>query len=286
MNKKSDAGLTLVELLVYTAIFTMSALFLVGILGVTTKVQTRQSSVNEINQQIAAIQDIIKQLVQESSLIENEAGQASTALVLRMPETADDKTFIYAANKVLYLEQGVSATSINLAQRITNEKVKIDSFNVTKYENPGGLAVVQVNLVLSASTTNPQSAVTRTMQTAIARISAANFDSHITPNLPDNFNIGTGINRWDNAFFNTLDVLNDTKIGRLGVGVSAPAGTGDLYIQGELGIGTPPSTFKLEVGGGDVKFSSVSGSGRLVCVKNNNALGTCQLSGGTCTPCQ
>ncbi len=297
MNKKRNAGLTLVELLIYTAIFAVSALFLVGILGVTTKIQTRQSSANEINQQIAAVQDIVKRLVQESSLIENTAGASSSTLVLRTSATATDKTFIYLSRSVLYLEQGTFASGTGVAQRITSEKVKVDSFNVTKYENPGGLAVVQVNLVLSASTTNPQSAFTRTMQTGIARISAATFDSDILPN-GGTLKIGnSGSPTWEKIFLSigaastpSYAFAGVSGVGMFGVAnglAFSTAGSERLRIDsnGNIGIGTSNPSMKLDVNG-DVKISTVSGSGKLVCVKANGALGACTLSGGACTPCQ
>ncbi len=82
--KNSRSGFTLVEVLIYTIIFAVSAVFLVGILMAITRVQSRQSSVNEVNAQITFVDKTIQRLVREASLVDMDAGESTTTLTLRM----------------------------------------------------------------------------------------------------------------------------------------------------------------------------------------------------------
>ncbi|MDI6734137.1 MAG: type II secretion system protein [Patescibacteria group bacterium] len=177
---------TLVEILVYIAIFSIGATFLVGILTVVTKIELRQTSSNEVNQQIAFVANTVQRLVRESSLIENPAGISSSTLVLRMASSTRDplKIFFDASSSLLYLKEGA-----NNAVALTNNKVKVTEFFVTKYENPGSQALVQIDFTLDYNTDRSQSKFSRTWHSAIGRISAATFDDNIIPSRSD-YNIG------------------------------------------------------------------------------------------------
>lgn len=237
-------GFTLVEVIVYTAIFAASAAFLVAILGVVTRIQGRQSSVNEINNQISFANNIIRRTVEQSSLIENSAGSPPTStLALRMSSSSIDKTLIYSSGTVLYLREfdqnGVEQRMVAL----TDSNVRVDNFSVTKYDNPGGQSLVRVTLTMSYNSQNPQTQATRTIQTAVSRISAASFDSDLLPDLGNIRNIGLSSNKWQNGYFGG-NVFVDTN----------------AKISNNLGVGTDWSstnTAKIK-SAGDIVFSSSS----------------------------
>lgn len=241
-NLFKQSGFTLVEILVYVAIFAISATFLVAILGVVLKIQNRQSSVNEVNQQISFVNATVQRLVQTSSLVENATGTVSNSLTLRMASPALDPTKIYLSNDVVFLQQGNSSPV-----SLTNANVSVDVFSVTKHENPGGPAVVQIDLSLSYNSSNPQAQVTRTARTAVTRISAATFDSSVVPNSNGAWDVGTQSNKWKDGYF-----------------------SGNVTVDGKAGIGTSPSGSAIIKSSGDIGFSA-SGIGLIL-----------KAPGGTC----
>jgi len=232
-------GFTLVEILIYIAIFLSVSVFLFNILNTTVNVQTRQSAVNELNQQISFVTNTIERLVRNSSLIENQAGVTTTSLILRMPFSDKDPTKIFTDtnNNAIYIQEGSKEP---LA--ITNSRVRVGSFQVTKYENPGGRAVVQVYVSLVYNSDNPRLQFSKDVRTAISRVSAANFDSSLIP-LGSGLNIGSTVNTWSNAYF-----------------------------SGAVGIGTTnlPSGIKLGVSGGNIAIYD-AGSGLILKTPDGNS---------------
>lgn len=222
MSHKSKAGFTLVEVLIYTVIFAVSAVFLVGILTAITRVQSRQSSINEVNAQISFVDKTIQRLVREASLVDMPAGVATTTLTLRMASSTLDPTKVYVddSKTAIYLKEGDRP-----AQALTNSNVKVGSFLVTKYENPGGPTIVQVDLTLEYNSTNPQAKAVRTLRTAVTKISAATFDSSILPNANDLYDIGNSANNWRDAYFS----------GSIGIG-SAPVSAAKIKVKGDIGF--------------------------------------------------
>ena len=220
MTNKSKSGFTLVEVLIYTVIFAVSSIFLVSILTAITQIQNRQSSINEVNQQISFVSNAIQRSVKDASLIDMEAGMATTTLTLRMASSTLDPTIIYvdASSTAIYIQEGS-----NTAVALTDSNVKVNNFLVTKYENPGGPAVVQIDLALDFNTNNIQFQATRSLKTAITKISAASFDSNILPNTGDSYDIGNSSLNWRDGYFS----------GSIGVGISPVSGakiksTGDI----------------------------------------------------------
>lgn len=209
-NRVFTTGFALVELLIYVGIFAVSAVFLVSILTVVTQVQLQQTSVHEVNQQLAFVKDTVQHYVQTSSLVDMSAGVATSTLSLRMASSSVDQTLIYSSSSVIYLKQIASGGATTITP-LTDSNVTADSFSVTKYENPDGFAVVQVDLTLSYNTSNPRANATRSLKTAVSRISAAQFDSNVYPNANNSFDLGTATNNWRNGYFS----------GDVGVGLSS-----------------------------------------------------------------
>lgn len=224
------SGFSLVELLIYVGIFSVSAVFLVSILTVVTQVQLRQTSVNELNQQLAFVNDTVKRLIQTSSLVDIPAGIATSSLKLRMSSSSADTTRVYASSSVLYLEE-ITNEGISTVIPLTDSNVIVDDFSITKYENPTGFAVVGINLTLSYNATNPKSKETRSLQTAVGRISAAEFDSSVYPNIDASHDLGTALKKWKDAYFS----------GVLGIGVTSFS-----------------SGYKLVVSGGDIATKDIN----------------------------
>lgn len=288
-NRSYVTGFTLIEILIYIAIFALSATFLVAILGVVGKVQNRQTSANEVNQQISSINNTIQRLVKESSLVENDAGVSSPTLTLRMPEgtrLGNDPTKIFLENNVIYLQQGPQTAS---KIPLTNSNVKVENFSVIKYQNTGGPAVVQVDLSISYNSANPQSQILRTARTAITRISAATFDSSVLPN-GTNLTLGQSATpTWERIYLNrggqntpAYTFANDTNLG-----IYSP----DVDILGFVTGGSEKmridNSGKVKITG-EVEITGINnGARKIVCIKSDNTLGTCGgvYTLGSCGSC-
>lgn len=236
-------GFTLIEVLVYLSIFTVSAIFLVGIVTTATRSQVRQASSAEVNQQLSFAAATVQRLVRESSLIENEAGVASTTLVLRMSSSTIDRTRVYVepTTGALTVAQGSTEPF-----PITSARVQVPRFVVTKYENPGGFAVVDVDAIFDAVSEKAEGKFSRPWRSAITRISAAQFDSSLIPG-GSSYDVGDTSNRWKNGYF-----------------------SGDLNVTGNIGIGVPPVTNYTLRSSGDILLST-AGTGVVLKAPN----GTC-----------
>jgi len=195
---------TLVELLVYVALFAIVGGLITAVLYNVTVSSQQNTASNVVVQELQFVQNRIQTLVREASLIENEPGESSHTLTLRMLDSEKDPTVISSGPSFdcdyIYLKQGENATTT-----LNSDKVKVSDFTVTKYENPGGKAVVKVNISLTYNSTSKFKQVTRSLTTAIGKVSAATFDSNLIPNTGDTYSVGISPNQmWSTGVFNNL----------------------------------------------------------------------------------
>lgn len=244
-----DKGFSLMELLVYVAIFVASSIFLISILFIFTRIHLRQTSVNEVNNQLNFVNDNIQRLIRESSLIDMSAGVTTSTITLRMASSTLDPTLIYwnQTEKAIYIQEG-SDSPVPL----TDSNVVVDNFEVTKYENPGGHDVVQININLSYNTQNPRAKYKRALSTAIGRVSAAVFDSDILPNAGNVYDVGNPSQTWRDAYFS----------GNVGIGVS-PVSSARLKTDGDIAITTSTKGLILTAPGGSCFRLQVLDSGTI-----------------------
>lgn len=240
------------EILIYIAIFSLSAIFLTAILTTVTQIQVRQTSANEINNQLAFVNNAVQTVVQESSLIDMTPGVASTTLRLRMASSSLDPATVYASGTVLYLTEGSSTIPL------TDSNVTVNNFTATEFENPGGFSVVQVNLSLSYNSGGPQGQLTKVLQSAFARITAATFDSSLTPNADNGLDLGTASTRWRNGYFASyVDIY-----GNLGVGTQHSSSAA-LKTTGDIGVANSAAGLILTSPGGTCFRITITNSGTL-----------------------
>ena len=222
-------GFTLVELLVYTAIFAIVAGLLTTIFYVVINTQKKTSVSGEVSQQLNLVLVTVQRLVGDASLVEavyegsNPSSTCTTfcTLKLRREDPAKDPTIISSDATGIYLQEG-SSPQVTL----TTNKVLINHFRLTKQEIPGGHAVVEISTSFAYNTLNPTFAVTKAIESAIARVDAATFDADLIPNQDNTFDVGqvSGSSlRWRNGRF-----------------------SGDLTVGGQITIsGGSPSSGKV-----------------------------------------
>lgn len=262
--KNLRSGFTIIELMTFVGIFAIAALFLVGILTTVTRTQLRQASGNEVAGQVTFVANTIQRLVRESSLIVNEpAGVASTTLILRKSSSTVDTTKIYAdaSMNAIYLQEidqnGTTSTTVPL----TDGKVKVGAFQVTKYQTPGGLATVQVDITLDANTANPKAKASRSWRGAITRVSAATFDSALLPTTNGTLNIGATGQRWNFGYFER-DLTIQNGILNVGNVASVPSGM-RIVSAGDMGFSSSSYGVILKSPSGSCWRVGISNVGQL-----------------------
>src|SRR3989338_1241418 len=156
---KSGAGFTLVELILYSAILAVVGGLLTGVLVTSIRTQNKDASKNEVTQQLDLVVNTVQRLVRNSSLIEvaYEGTATGTAcsqyctLALRMASSTKDPTIVRSDVTCVYLQEG-SDEEVPL----TTNEIVVDNLLFTKFETPGGHAIVQIDATFSRNTSNPQ----------------------------------------------------------------------------------------------------------------------------------
>ena len=234
-------GFTLMELLIYVGIFSIAAGLLTGVLFTVLKVQQKESSSTEVTQQLNFVMQTIQRLVKESSAIivnststdfSNDAttGTSQARLVLRMkdsganPTTDKDPIVIWkdSSTNVIKMSEGIGSNQ--KISDLTNNRVIADKLEFMKLVQYPGHDTVSIDMQLTYNSNNIQEKFSRSLRSAIARVSAATFDSNLLPGSNNTFDLGYTGNTWRNAIF-----------------------SGDLFVGGNVGIGTVTPNMPLSV---------------------------------------
>ena len=267
---KSNRGFSLLETLLYLAIFAVVGGALFGILTNVVRVSTHEISGDEVSSQLQFAMGTITRLVKDSSSIEISTSTATTTLKLRMSIAAQDPTCITLVNGVLKLAQGPldptpgsigASQCTNVTTDLTTDKVVVDSALFKRIEFPGGHDQVAVDMQMSNTATGANK-ISRALRSGISRASAATFDSDLLPNADARYEVGSSIpggRRWKNGSF-----------------------SGTLVVSGNIGVGTLTPAYSLDVLGsirGGNYYSSdgtVGMSGTINTRKADNS-GSCSI---------
>ncbi|MEK9154695.1 MAG: hypothetical protein AAB596_01325 [Patescibacteria group bacterium] len=281
--RKLLTGFTLIEFLIYIGIFAVSAGLITGILITILKINQKESASVEVTSQLNFVIQTINRLVKESSAIivnnngnvhNDTPGPNQPYLVLRMKDSSggvtdrDPITIWNDGANGITIEEGMNFnTRIN---RLTSNRVIVDQFNFTKNSQYPGHDTVSLNVQLSYNTQNPGSQFTKSIQSAISRVSAATFDSDLIPGGPPyNWNIGQTGSPWKKIIVDNGGSASPsyTFDDNLGTGLFSP-GTNVLGFvtnsnermtinaNGNIGIGIDNPTAKLHISGGDAAITT------------------------------
>jgi len=257
-------GFTLIELLIYTGISVIIGGLTVGILLTVTRVNQNASATAEVSGQMNFVLQRLQQLVSESSNIEIEVATTTSALKLRMQDSAKDPTCISLVNGVIKIAEGPGSPNANdcnsTTSDLTSPKVVVNTLNFKKMVQYPGHDTLSLDMTMAYNTTNPGSQVSRSLSSAIGRVSAATFDSDVIPGGTYEFSLGQTGAPWfktitaDGTAANpSYTFANNTGTGLFRAGANilgfTTAGLERMRIDasGNVGIGTTGPTYQLQL---------------------------------------
>ncbi|GEM_PF-1269799 len=233
-TKKLNNGFTLMEVIIYTTILSITGTILSGVLLNTTRIKSRQTAVIEVNEQLNFVLQNIQRSIMDSSLIDISNSVSTSTLVLRFKDENKNPTQFYIQDNKVYKKEASGAP-----QQLTDDSVIATAVNFLKVSGYSGHDSLQIDLTLSYNTNNPASAFSRTLSSAIARVSAATFDSSLIPGTNNLYDVGLDTTKWKNLY-----VAGKTSFGGVEYTWPATAGTNGQNLStngvGVLSWATPP----------------------------------------------
>jgi len=284
-------GFSFVETLIYVGIVAIVAGLLTSILTVTVKIQNQQIGSYEVGSQLNITLNYIQRLIRASSNIEIQPGTAVTELKLRSADPQKDPTLITwnPTTKQIEVKEGAANP-----YPITTTKVNVDALTFTKLTSYPGHDVVQIDIRMSYNTDNPNFAFSKTLSSAIARVSAATFDDNVIPGASNTYDVGQSLKPWRHGYFSgnlTVDngtLFVDSLNHRVGIGTLSP--TTKLDANGSLQVydrtpTTGVSTLTIRAGAGQstnplLQWQNNAGAG-LGAISGNGGLSLGTLNPGS-----
>lgn len=262
---KTRAAFTLLELLIFLGIFTAIIVSFMGVLVVVNRVQVRQSSSIEVAQQSQFLLQAIQYNVERSSLVEMTTDLATSTLKLRVSSSTADPTYIYLTSGRVYLKE----TDAGAPQPLTSTRVNVTSLTFTKRANVPSKDSVAVSFTVEYVTNNLQQRASQSFATAIARVSAATFDSNVVPATNNLYKIGSIAGDWQSI--NSTIYFGGAGNAYVGIGPGLSSPQQRLEIDGGVRLNTvtvqPSCTASIR---GTIWFTqNVATDTVQACIKNN-----------------
>jgi type II secretory pathway pseudopilin PulG len=218
-------GFTLIELLIFTAVFSFVVVTFITIFVTVINIQGRESSQSEVNGQSQFLLQQVQYYVERASLIDMAQDTPAGTLKVYLGVNSQDPTYLTLSSGTVYLQQ----TATGSLQALTSPRVTVSSLTFTRHANPPGHDSVGVAFTMAYNTTNPKLIFSQMLQTSIARVSAATFDSNLIPSSTATYNIGVSGQTWSSI----NQVIN--------------------FSGANVGIGVTPSLATFEVGSGNIR---------------------------------
>lgn len=190
-KKIKPSGFTLIEILIYTAIFGVVAAGIIGVAWNITRLHTTQIASNEIDENLRYVMNLVNSKVRESTMIEQASG---TTLILRMPDSTKSPTTFSLSNGTLYIQEG-SADPV----AITSNRVEVTSLNFEYLSVAGSKGGVRINITMAYK--EQPGIASREYLTTVTKVNAITFDSDILPDVNNLRNVGAPNYRWKEGYF-------------------------------------------------------------------------------------
>jgi type II secretory pathway pseudopilin PulG len=216
-------GFTVLEMIIFTGIFSVMAVVFIGALVVTTNLQSREGTSAEVRAESQLVTRILEERVRRASVLEVSSSTPATLVRLRTASSSDDPTDIYLQSGRIYMKIGSG-----VAEAITSPRVTVDTLSFLKQANPGGRDTLKMTLSLSAAGSGLFSQM---IKTGIRRVTAATFDSDLVPDVVNTRKIGGSAGDWQSI--NNTIFFSGSNVG-IGSSLFVPASrlqisNGDVY---------------------------------------------------------
>ncbi len=227
-NTRYTRAFTLIELLVYTGISVVVGMLTTGILLTVTRVNQNASATAEVSGQMNFVLQRLQQLVSESSNIDIDAGITTSSVKLRMQDATKDPTCISLVNGVIKIAEGPGSPNPNdcnsTTSNLTGSKVVVNTLNFKKMVQYPGHDTLSLDMTMAYNTANPGSQVSRSLSSAIGRVSAATFDANLLPGSDNQYEVGYTGQRWKN-----ISISNLLNVGQLANDPTSEMQNGSIY---------------------------------------------------------
>jgi len=118
-----------------------------------------------------------------------------------------------------------------VAQPLTSGRVSVSNLQFTKRAHPNAHDSVTIALTVGYNTQSVGESFSQTLDTAIARVSAASFDSNLIPSTTATYDVGVASQIWRSV--NNILYFSGSNVG---IGVVSPGQT--LEVNGGLRVNT------------------------------------------------
>ncbi|MEK7212572.1 MAG: hypothetical protein AAB686_02760 [Patescibacteria group bacterium] len=223
---RARSAFTVLELVIFSAIFALAAVSFITILISVTRVQVRQGAAAEVNQQSQFLLQTLQRYIEQSVMVDVASDAPTTNLKLRMA-AAYDPTYLYLENGRVYLQETDSGTP----EPLTSARVRVTDLSFVKRVNPSGHDSVNLSFALEYVAPTPEQRFMQALRTSVSRVNAATFDSNVIPSTGNIYKLGVSAGDWQSI--NNTIFFNGSN---MGVGVSAPnaklqVSDGDIYVD-------------------------------------------------------
>ncbi|MDP2855981.1 MAG: prepilin-type N-terminal cleavage/methylation domain-containing protein, partial [bacterium] len=228
-KRGKQKGQTLMEILIYVAIFGTVAASLIGIVWNVTKIHTYQIANTEVDNNLRYAMNLINDKVRGASSLESATG---STLVLKMPDNTT--TTFSVTGGVLYIKEG-SADPV----AVISDRVAVSNLTFEKIDMAGAKGGARINLTLSyvpkeGGTTSLQ----KTLLSAVTRSATAiSFSEDIVPSQDKSYSVGSASYNWKNGFFSGDLTVNGTLKGTI-LCIGTDCKTAWAQVTGVTGSGT------------------------------------------------
>lgn len=205
MNKNNirDKGQSLIEVLIYTAIFGAVAASLMTIVWGITKIHFNTMANNEVDSNLRYAMNLISNKIRSASSVESAT---DSTLVLKMP---NNTTSIFSVSAgVLYLQEGSSDPVA-----VISDRVVVSSLAFEKIDMAGAKGGARVTMTLNyVPKEGGPSNLKKTLISALTRSATAiSFSEDIVPGQDNSYSVGSASYNWKNGYFSG-DVTVDGTI--------------------------------------------------------------------------
>ena len=270
-GKDIRSGFTLMELVIFVALFGVITTSFIAIFITVTKVQSNQGVSIGVNQESRFLLDTINSYVKESSVIEipYNSGESSSTLKLRMASSSTDPVYIRFTSSTGAVTIQVSDDGSE--EPLISSRVKVSDLNFTKHSNANSKDVLEFSFTMASTlSTSSPNYVSREFNTSISRVTNAIFDTDIEKSGPSLL-IGASTTHQFSGINNTIFFAKDDGVWgdilRWLVGPTFPA---NEFLSGwDTFVGIGPYKFRpterLHIVDGGVRFDP-AGTARPTCV--------------------